>query len=142
MNICDIMTDKVVSVSSDEPVSVAARLLKRHNVGSLPVCDSAGRLRGIITDRDIVTRCIALGSDPDSTSINEVMSRAIVTASPSASVDEAVQLMSRDQIRRLPITEDGKLVGMVALCDIARHSNCQMEASAALCEISANIKRK
>ena len=142
MKISDIMTDRVVSVGQDEPVSAAARLLKRHNVGSLPVCDSSGRLRGLVTDRDIVLRCIAMDEDPQNVRIGDIMSRGIVTADPADSVERASQLMSQDQIRRLPVTDNGRLVGVVSLGDLARNRNCDMEASEALTEISANIKRR
>lgn len=142
MKICDIMTDHVITVGADEPVTAAARLLKSNNIGSLPVCDSSGRLQGMVTDRDIVLRCVSHGADPGKMTVSEVMSRGVVTAAPLDDVDKAVQLMSRDQIRRLPVTEEGKVVGLVALCDMARSCNCEMEAAEALTEISANIKRK
>jgi CBS domain-containing protein len=142
MNVCDIMTDRVISVGQSEPVSAAARLLKRHNIGALPVCDDSGRLRGIVTDRDIVTRCIAADADPRETKVSEIMSRGVITASPFDEVERAVRLMSVDQVRRLPITDNGRVVGMVALCDMARSCNCEMEAAEALTEISSNVKRK
>ena len=142
MKIRELMTDPVVTISQNEAVTTAARLLKRHNVGALPVCDDSGRLRGIVTDRDIVLRCIAAGEDPRETRISEIMSRGVVTAGAEESVDRAAQLMSEDQIRRLPIMENGKVIGMVALGDMARSSACGMEASQALADISSNIRRK
>jgi CBS domain-containing protein len=142
MIIRDIMSDRVVTIGQDEPVSAAARLLKRHNVGSLPVCDSAGRLRGVVTDRDIVMRCIAMDEDPQTTRTGDIMSRSIVTTEPDDSVEQAMRLMSQDQVRRLPVTDNGRVVGIVALCDMARNRNCDMEAAAALTEISSNIKRR
>lgn len=142
MNICEIMTDRVVSIGQGESVSAAARLLKRHNIGSLPVCDDSGRLRGILTDRDIILRCVAADSDPAETKVSEIMSRGVITATPFDDVDKATALMSADQVRRLPVLDNGRVVGMVALCDMARSSNCEMEASEALCEISSNIRRR
>ena len=142
MHVCDIMTDRVVSIGQSEPVSAAARLLKRHNIGALPVCDDSGRLRGILTDRDIVTRCVAADADPKDTKVSEIMSRGIITASPFDELDQAVRLMAGDQVRRLPITDNGRLVGMITLCDMARSCNCEMEAAQALTEISSNVKRK
>ncbi len=142
MKICDIMTDKVVSIGQNEPVSAAARLLKRCNIGALPVCDDKTRLRGIVTDRDIVTRCVAADADPNDTKVGEIMSRGIVTAGPTDDVSHAVKLMGEDQVRRLPVVDDGRLVGVVTLCDMARSCNCDMEAGQALSEISANVKRK
>ena len=142
MQICDIMSDHVVSIGQDEPVSAAAKLLKQTNVGSLPVCDDKGRLRGMLTDRDIVLRCVAAGADPSRTRVSEIMSRGIVTAAPFEEVSAAVSRMGSDQVRRLPVLDDGQLVGMVTLCDMARSCQCEMEASEALTEISSNFKRK
>ena len=142
MKISEIMTNRIITVDKDEPVIAAARLLKRHNVGALPVTDSEMRLRGIITDRDIVLRCVAAESDPRTTHVSEVMSRGIITAAPSDMVETAVKAMSQDQVRRLPVVEDGHLIGMVTLCDMARSRSCEMEAAEALSEISANIRRK
>ena len=142
MKISELMTDQVVTVSQDEAVTTAARLLKRHNVGALPVCDGNGKLRGIVTDRDIVLRCIAAGEDPRETRISEIMSRGVVTAEADEPIDKAARLMSEDQIRRLPIMDNGNVVGMVTLGDMARSGACGMEAANALSDISSNIRRK
>ena len=85
MDVRDIMSRRVISVGRAEPVSAAVRLLHRHNLGALPVCDDAGHLRGMVTDRDIVIRCLASGADPAATPVSEIMSRGIVTASPEDS---------------------------------------------------------
>ena len=142
MKVCDIMSGRVVSIGQDEPVSAAARLLKHANVGALPVCDGKRRLRGIVTDRDIVTRCVALGGDPAETPVKEIMSRGVVTCAPFDELDAAVKRMEDEQVRRLPVLDGGRLVGIVTLCDMARDSNCDMEAAAALAEITSNIRRK
>ena len=142
MKVCDIMSEKVISIEMHEPVSAAAKLLRQCNIGALPVCDEQQRLRGILTDRDIVTRCIAAGADPKETPVSEVMSRGIRTISPFDEVAKAVQLMGEDQVRRLPVLEEGRLVGVVTLCDMARNCNCDMEAGEALAEISSNFRRK
>ncbi len=142
MKICDIMTDGAVSIGPHEPVSAAAKLLKSKNIGALPVCDGQGRLRGMLTDRDIVIRCVAAGEDPAGVKVEEIMSRGVVFAGPFDEVEHAVRLMSGDQVRRLPVVDSGRLVGMVSLCDMARNCNCDMEAAEALAEISSNLKRK
>jgi len=142
MKVSDIMTKRIVTVDKDEPVIAAARLLKRHNIGALPVTDSEMRLRGIITDRDIVLRCLAAEADPRNMRISEIMSRGIITVSPDDRVDNAVISMSTDQVRRLPVVEDGRVMGIVSLCDMARNQSCEMEAAEALSEISANVRRK
>ena len=142
MKICDIMSNNVVCVEQTEPVTAAARLFKRHNVGALPVCDEKGRLRGIVTDRDVVLRCVALQTDPDKTQVREIMSRGVITTGPMDEVDRAAKLMAGDQVRRLPVMDNGRIVGMVALGDMARSCACEMEASEALSEISSNVRRK
>ena len=142
MKICDVMSDNVVSINGKEPVTAAAKLLKRCNIGALPVCDEKGTLKGMLTDRDIVTRCVALDSDPTRVKVEDIMSRGVVTTGPFEEIEHAVRLMSEDQVRRIPVIDSGKLVGMVSLCDMARNCNCDMEAAEALAEISSNLKRK
>lgn len=142
MKICDIMSDKVITIDMDEPVAAAARLLKSHNIGAVPVCGKDGQLRGMLTDRDIVLRCVAGCIDPQTTPVKEIMSRGIVTAQPFDDVEKAVALMSQDQVRRLPVLDNGRIVGIIALSDMARSCNCEMEAAEALTEISSNFRRR
>ncbi len=142
MLVKDIMTDKVITVSQDETAALAARLLSRHNIGALPVCSTEGKLRGLVTDRDIVLRCVAVDEDPHTTKISQIMSRRIVSVKPEDTAKMATDLMAKEQIRRLPVEENGKVVGMVSLGDMATAPDYSMEASAALSEISLNVKRK
>ena len=142
MYIKDMMTRRAVSVAPDEPITAAARLLKRDNIGSVPVCDSKGQLQGIITDRDIVLRCVAAGVDPDKTLIRDVMTTGVLTVSPTDTVESAAALMGKAQVRRLPVCENGTLVGMLSLGDLACSGACNMEASAALTEISSGVQHR
>ena len=142
MNIGDIMTENVISICEDEPVTAAARLMKQNNIGALPVRDGRSKLRGIVTDRDIVLRCVAGNADPQELKIGDIMTRNLVTATPLEDTEKAAERMGECQIRRLPVTDNGVLVGIVALGDIARKGEFRMEASAALGEISANFRRK
>lgn len=142
MRVSDIMNPEIVCVSPEETVSLAARLLSRHNVGSLPVCGGDGKLRGIVTDRDIVLRCVATDQDPETTPVSEIMSRSVITVSPKDDIRRASELMGVGQVRRLPVTEDGKLVGIVSLGDMAQTSVCDMEAARALSEISSTIRER
>ena len=142
MNIGDIMTDHVISICEDEPVIAAARLMKQSNIGSLPVRDGRNRLRGIVTDRDIVLRCVAGNINPQEARIGEIMSRNLITASPFEDTEKVAERMGNSQIRRVPVTDNGILVGIVALGDIARQDEFKMEASEALSEISANFRKK
>lgn len=141
MLVSDIMNTDVVSITPDESALLAARLLSRHNIGSLPVCEEDGRLTGIVTDRDIVLRCVADGGRPSETSVREIMSRSPVTAAPEDDIARASELMSTAQVRRLPVVKGGRLVGMLALGDLARRTACDMEASRALTDISSNVRK-
>ena len=142
MLVSELMTDNVISISPDEPASLAARLLFRHNIGSVPVCTEDGRLKGIVTDRDIVLRCIAAENDPETTPVREIMSRGLITVSPTDDVREAARQMAQSQVRRLPVVDSGKLVGMLALGDMAKTHSFDMEASKALSDISSNIRKR
>ena len=141
MQVRDLMNQSVVSIDPSESAALAARLLARHNLGSLPVCGTDGGLRGIVTDRDIVTRCVAAETDPHKVPVREIMSRNCAVISPEEDAAEAARLMGAGQVRRLPVLEDGRVVGMVSLGDLARSHRCDMEASKALSEISENVKK-
>jgi CBS domain-containing protein len=140
MEVQKIMSAKPISISGEESAAVAARLLARHNIGALPVCSREGKLRGIVTDRDIVLRCIAPGEDPKHTPVSDIMTRRLVWVDSRDSCDTAARLMASRQIRRLPVQEDGRLVGMVSLGDLAKLRDFSTEAAEALSEISENIR--
>ena len=114
----DVMTPGVRTVSPSQSLAEVAEVMKGEDVGSVPVVD-AGRLAGIVTDRDIVTRAVAERRDPQSVKVDEVASRQLVTVEPEQALDEALALMARHQVRRLPVVESGRLVGMLAQADLA-----------------------
>jgi CBS domain-containing protein len=93
-------------------------LMKQEDVGAIPVVDGE-RLVGVVTDRDIVIRGIADGSDPHAIKVGDIASRDVVTVRPDDDLDEALRLMAQHQVRRLPVVEDGRLVGVVATADVA-----------------------
>ena len=140
MQIRELMNPIVVTIAPEESAALAARLLSRHNLGALPVCGSDGGLRGIVTDRDIIIRCVAASEDPAKVPVRDIMTRDVETIAPSDDLAEAARRMARQQVRRLPVTEGCKVVGMVSLGDLARCHACDMEAAAALSEISKNVK--
>lgn len=139
MKLREIMTDTVIRIDPDESVAVAARTLAHYNVGMLPVCGSDGLLRGVVTDRDLVTRCIAAGQSPATTRVREVMTTSVVSAKPDMDTVAAARLMGRQQIRRLPVLENNRLCGMVSLADLANREESAYEAVDALAEISSNV---
>ncbi len=139
MKLKDIMTASVVSVSPGESVEVAARALARHNIGALPVCTEDKRLLGVVTDRDLVTRCVATGRSPAATKVGDVMTAQVRYASPDMEVGVAAHLMGTEQIRRLPVVDGGRLCGMVSLGDIACRDYSLADAADALSDITANL---
>ena len=141
MQVRDLMNPSVVSIAPGESAALAARLLSRHNIGSLPVCGEEGGLRGIVTERDIVTRCVAAEEDPAQVKVRDIMTRNCAVVSPDDDVREASRMMAAEQVRRLPVTEEGMVVGILSLGDIALSQAYDMEASKALADISDNIKR-
>ena len=142
MRVKDCMTKQVVSISAAEPASVAARMMARYNIGALPVHGSGGRLEGIVTDRDIVLRCIAAGKSPKSVRVHELMTGRVATAAPDTDVSAAAGIMASEQVRRLPVVEQGRLVGMVSLADISRRPDYMMEAAETLEDICAGVRRR
>ena len=138
----ELMSPGAVSVAPGSSAALAARLLSRHNVGALPVCTPEGVLRGMGTDRDIVLRCVAAEEDPAQTPVREIMSRSCAAVSPDTDCSDAARLMAARQVRRLPVVEGGKLVGMLSLADLARCHRLDLEAAQALCDISENVVRR
>ena len=142
MKLRDIMTNPVIKIHPEETVTVAARMLERNNIGAMPVCSSQGRLCGMLTDRDIVTRCLAAGKSPETTAVQEIMTTKIYVGRPDMEVSMASGLMGREQIRRLPIMENGELCGMISLGDMARMDESSMDAGEALSEISSHLSSR
>ncbi|MBO8163187.1 MAG: CBS domain-containing protein [Brevibacillus sp.] len=130
-----IMTRDVATVTLKDNVYEVAVKMRDLNVGVIPVVDEKNDVIGIITDRDIVIRGIAEKRE-GSAAVSEVMTRDIVLGRPDMTVDEAAKIMAQHQIRRLPVVENGKLVGIVALADMAVRQAHQDEASEALYQIS------
>lgn len=131
----DIMTPSPATVHISDPVALAARLMRDEDVGSIPVMDE-GTVAGIITDRDITINVVAAGVDPQTTAVGEYMSTNLITGHPDMSFREAADLMGREQIRRLPIMDQNRLVGIVSLGDLAVEEYGDDEVEEALEEIS------
>ena len=118
----DAMTEDPRSIGATATVVDAARLMREEHLGSLPITEDE-QLVGMITDRDITTRVVAEAADPMKTSVGDVYSRDLITVEPDKALEEALQLMARHQVRRLPVVENGRLVGIVAQADIALSEN-------------------
>ena len=142
MKVRDVMTSPVIHIQADETVEVAARTLTRHNIGALPVCDGDGQVCGVVTDRDLVTRCLAANRSPAKTTVREVMTGQVLSVQPDMETGVAAHLMGRQQVRRLPVMENGKLCGLISLGDLANHGETNYDAADAFGEITNGISSR
>ena len=116
----EVMTAGVECVGEDETLADAARKMADLGVGALPICGSDNKLKGMVTDRDIVVECVARGGDPASTKAGSLAGGKPVTIGADDSLEEALRTMAEHQVRRLPVIDGHDLVGMVSLADLAR----------------------
>lgn len=142
MKVRDIMTsDELATATLDTTLEEIANMMKEENVGAIPILDEDDTLAGIITDRDIVVRAIAEGQDPSSCTAEEILSEQMHTINPDAGLEEAADLMARHKIRRLPVLEDGAIIGMISLGDISvKAEEEEAKAGETLGEISEGVK--
>jgi CBS domain-containing protein len=138
MKIKEIMTTDVRAVSANDSISEAANIMKQLDVGAVPVLDNH-LLVGIITDRDLVLRAVAEGKNSDER-VSTIMTKNITTVSPDTDVHKAADLMASQQIRRLPIVDNGRLVGIVSIGDMAVEDIFENEAGEALHTISMGVR--
>jgi len=117
----DIMTGGVECVDENENVQDAARKMRDLDVGSLPICGDDNRLKGMLTDRDIVIKVVAEGRDPAATRAGELASGEVVTIGADDPVDEILRTMKQHKVRRLPVVDGHDLVGVVSQGDVARN---------------------
>ncbi len=117
----DIMHAGAQCIGEHESLQRAAQLMRELNIGSLPICGDNDRLHGMITDRDIVIRCIAEGADPADTTAGDLATGSTVTVTSGAEVDDVLQAMEEHKIRRVPVIEDQRLVGIISEADLALH---------------------
>ena len=118
----DLMTSNPTTIEPDKTIVDAAKLMRDEDAGLIPIVEGQ-KLTGTITDRDITIQVVADGKDPKSTNVRDVMTTRLVTVDPDQDLDEALRLMAQNQVRRLPVVEeDGKLIGIVAQADIAKHA--------------------
>jgi CBS domain-containing protein len=128
----EVMTDRVVTVPSTASLMDASRAMADNDIGDVIVVDD-GNVSGIVTDRDIVVRAIAKGSEPKTTRVSDVLSGQVQTLGPDASIGDAVRLMTEGAIRRIPVVEGGRPIGIVSIGDLA----VERDADSALADISA-----
>lgn len=116
----EIMTKGSEYLKDDATVLDAAKKFAERSIGAIPVCDSSGHLRGLISDRDVVVEVIAAGKDPKSTRVMDLVHGEAVTIGADDSIEEAIRTMEHHKVRRLPVIDGTQLVGMVSQADIAR----------------------
>ena len=134
MLIKDVMSRHIAIVGEETTIADTAVLIEEYDIGVVPVVEQK-QLLGVVTDRDIVLRCVAKGKDITQTKVKEVMSKNMVSVSPDQPLDMALQAMAGRQVKRLAVTDQGKLAGVISLSDIARIRS-SAETSWALTEIS------
>jgi CBS domain-containing protein len=129
----ELMTRDPITLKSETTVAEAARAMRDHDIGDVLVTESGGKLCGILTDRDIVVRGLAEGKNPETTKLTELCTKQLVHLSPDDGVDSAIKLMTREGVRRIPVLDAGKPVGIVSLGDLA----VARDTDSALASISA-----
>jgi CBS domain-containing protein len=139
MKVREAMTPAPSCVRPNDTVQLAAQEMKLHNVGVLPVCDD-GMLFGVITDRDIAVQCVATGNNPIDCLVRDYMTANAITIGPDSDTDEAYELMGREQVRRLCVMEDGKLIGIISLGDLAVQALDAQNLARALARISQPVR--
>ena len=140
MKVNEVMTKPAIRIGPEESAEVAARTLTQYNIGALPVCGADGKVCGVVTDRDLVIRCMASGKHPSQTAVRQIMTRQVIGVQPDTELAEAAELMGSKQVRRLPVLENGRLCGMVSLGDLAKQAAQKADATAALRQISSNVR--
>lgn len=141
MNIRDVMTSNPRTVSPADSIQSAACIMRDEDTGVVPIVDN-GRAVGVVTDRDIVVRAVADGGQLNSRTVGEIATNAVVCASPEMSTREAAQLMSDHQVRRLPVVENERLVGIVSIGDLAVKEGKDGRTGDTLQAISEGVKER
>lgn len=117
----DIMTPNAQCIGENDALSIAAERMRELDVGALPICGEDGRLKGMLTDRDIVVKAVASGLDPETTNAGRLANGVPVMAAPDDDIERVLAVMREHRIRRVPVLDEDRLVGMISQADIARH---------------------
>ncbi len=126
LDVNEIMVEKVVSIRVDATIKDAVNLMNMHDIGCLIVSKN-GEIQGIITERDILKRVVAESRDAELTKVSDIMSKPLVVGGPTMYIEDAAKLMFKKNIKKLPITKDGQLIGIITLSDIARVTNIESQ---------------
>ncbi len=125
MRVKDCMCKKVVQATSDTTLDKIAQLMQENDVGCVPICNEEKNVIGFVTDRDIITRCVATNQSCSQTKASDIMTTTVIKTTPDTEIDEATNTMSHNQIRRLPVIENNQIVGMLTIGDLAQSQKVQ-----------------
>lgn len=144
MKVKDCMSKDVCCVACSSNITDVAKLMSSKHIGCVPVCDDKQNVVGIVTDRDLILRCIACGKDANNTPVTDVMTTKVVNTTPETSVSEASKVMCDCQIRRLPVMQNNKVVGMLTIGDLAQNMDIDSEdvsyTMEQICSCNGNVK--
>lgn len=126
MRVKDCMCYNVVQATPDTTVTDVAKLMDENKVGCIPICRE-NRIIGFVTDRDIITRGVACNKDCNTTKISDIMNVNVIKITPDTELDDAINVMAKNQIRRLPVIEDNKIIGLLTLGDLAQNVDVEPE---------------
>lgn len=135
MDVKEIMVEKVVSIRADATVKDAVNMMNRHDIGCL-IVDKNGEAQGIITERDVLKRVVSKSKDAELTKVSHAMSKPLVIGGPTMYIEDAAKLMFKKNIKKLPIMENGQLVGIITLSDIARVANIEPQIAKVIEELT------
>lgn len=140
MLVKDLMTKEMVFADTTDSVFDVAKMMKTHNIGCVPVVADGDKVLGMVTDRDIVLNIAKFNLDTAKTLASSIMSEKVYSVRPGADIEDALALMKKQKIRRLPVIENERLMGMISIGDIAVTNDFSMEISEAISEISTPAK--
>lgn len=140
MLVKDLMTKEMVFANTTDSVFDVAKMMKTHNIGCVPVVADGDKVLGMVTDRDIVLNIAKFNLDTAKTLASSIMSEKVYSVRPGADIEDALALMKKQKIRRLPVIENERLMGMISIGDIAVTNDFSMEISEAISEISTPAK--
>ena len=127
MRVKDCMCTNVVSATPDKNLNEIAKLMQNHQIGCIPICNNEQQVVGFVTDRDIITRCVAENKVCGQTKVSDVMTTQVIKITPDMDIEAATRTMAENQIKRLPVIEKNKLVGILSVGDLANSQRVSTE---------------
>ena len=137
MDVKEIMVDNVVSIEADATVKDAVLRMNQHDIGCLVVTKN-GQVEGIVTERDVLKRVVSKSKNPDETEVSDVMSKPLIVGGPTMYVEDAAKLMLKKSIKKLPIMENERVIGIITFSDIARVANIEPQMVKVIEELKKN----